>query len=103
MSAATGRPGTRRGLLIAAVLLVALLAALAWTRRGGSDTDMLVLYGNVDIREVQLAFRQPGRVLEMNFNEGDAVQAGDHMATLDPQPFTDALAGAEAAVRVAQA
>ena len=103
MSAANGRPATRRGLLIAAVLLVALLAALAWTRRGGSDTDMLVLYGNVDIREVQLAFRQPGRVLEMNFNEGDAVQAGDHMATLDPQPFTDALAGAEAAVRVAQA
>src|SRR3546814_11513482 len=56
-----------------------------------------------DLREVQLAFRQPGRVAEMAFQEGDVVTAGTRMALLDAQPYEDALAAAEAAVRVAQA
>lgn len=103
MSAAAGRSGARRTIVIAVVLLVALVAALAWLRRAGNDDGALVLYGNVDIRELQLAFRQPGRVLEMRFDEGDAVEAGAVLATLDAQPYADALAAAEAAVAVAQA
>src|SRR3546814_15210402 len=55
-----------------------------------------------DLREVQLAFRQPGRVAEMAIQEGDVVTAGTRMALLDAQPYEDALAAAEAAVRVAQ-
>jgi HlyD family secretion protein len=63
----------------------------------------LRLYGNVDIREVQLAFRQPGRVMQMAFDEGDAVSAGARLAALDAQPYRDALAAAQAQVQVAQA
>src|SRR3546814_828464 len=71
--------------------------------RGSRDGDALTLYGNVDIREVQLAFRQSGRVAQMLFDEGDHVEPGARVATLDAQPLEEALAAADAAVAVAQA
>lgn len=93
----------RRMVVVGVVALVAIVLAVVWSQRDRSDPNRLVLYGNVDIREVQLAFRQPGRVLQMDFDEGDAVTAGARMALLDPVPYQDALAAAEASVRVAQA
>ncbi len=72
-------------------------------QRSVNEDGLLRLYGNVDIREVQLAFRQPGRVAQMTFDEGDTVGIGARMATLDPQPFEEALTAAEATVQLAQA
>src|SRR5690606_39871488 len=74
-----------------------------WLSRDHGQQDALRLYGNVDIREVQLAFRQPGRVMQMAFDEGDAVSAGARLAALDAQPYREALAAAQAQVQVAQA
>lgn len=86
------------------VVIVVLGGALAfWLSRDHGKSDSLRLYGNVDIREVQLAFRQPGRVMRMAFDEGDVVRAGERLATLDAQPYRDALAAAQAQVQVAQA
>lgn len=91
------------------MLAVFLLAAIAigvgfiWMQRTDTDDDPLRLYGNVDIREVQLAFRQPGRIAEMMFDEGDAITRGMRMALLDDQPYQDALASAKASMQVAQA
>ncbi|MGQ9424729.1 secretion protein HlyD [Gilvimarinus sp. F26214L] len=87
------------------ITLVAIVIGLGWIwlQRTGDEDGVLRLYGNVDIREVQLAFRQPGRIAEMRFDEGDAVPSGAHMATLDAKPYEDALAAAEADVRVAVA
>ena len=63
--------------VVIAVVVLALGGALAfWLSRDHGQQDALRLYGNVDIREVQLAFRQPGRVMQMAFDEGDAVSAG---------------------------
>jgi HlyD family secretion protein len=94
---------TRKPILIGgALVLVAagLLAVRAW--RGSRRPD-LVLYGNVDIREVEMAFRQSGRLSRVAFDEGARVKAGDLLAELDAQPYRDALAGAEAQVRLARA
>lgn len=93
----------RRALVVVAVIVMAAGAGLLWMQRAGNDADPLRLYGNVDIREVQLAFRQPGRVSAMMFDEGDVVTQGMRMATLDAGPYRDALASAEASVQVAQA
>lgn len=87
----------------AALLVVGLGAAWLWMQGKGRDDGLLRLYGNVDIREVQLAFRQPGRIAQLAFDEGDAVSAGARMATLDARPYEEALAAAAAAERVAQA
>ncbi len=93
----------KRLMVLALAALLAVGAALWWTQRAAQDDGVLRLYGNVDIRELQLAFRQPGRVAEMAFDEGDAVTAGARMAALDAQPYRDALAAAEAGVQLAQA
>ncbi|WP_417252365.1 secretion protein HlyD [Castellaniella sp.] len=86
-----------------AIVAIALGAGFIWLQRTNTDESPLRLYGNVDIREVQLAFRQPGRIAEMLFDEGDAVTHGIRLATLDDQPYRDTLAAAEASVLVAQA
>lgn len=88
-------------LVLAVVLTVA--GVFFWQQKGRTDATVLHLYGNVDIREVQLAFRQPGRIVAMRLDEGDAVMTGAVMAVLDAQPYQDALAAAEAQVRVAEA
>ena len=77
-------------LAAAAVAGLALFALL----RGRGDGKELKLYGNVDIREVELSFRVPGRVAKVNVDEGDAVKAGDVLAVLDAQRYRDALAKA---------
>ncbi len=86
-----------------AIVAITLGAGFIWIQRTDTDESQLRLYGNVDIREVQLAFRQPGRIAEMTFDEGDTVLAGTRMAVLDDQPYRDALASADASVQVAQA
>jgi HlyD family secretion protein len=86
---------------LAVLLVVGFTAWTQWPRNGGNGA--LVLYGNVDIREVQLGFRVAGRLEQMNFEEGDTVAAGTVMATLDSKPMRDGLALAEARVAEAQA
>ena len=89
-----------------ALVLIALAIAglsLFWLMRDRDNHDGLRLYGNVDIREVELAFRQPGRMASMVFDEGDAVSAGTVMARLDATPYHQKMAAAEAELRAAQA
>lgn len=91
-------------IIVVAVVLLAIAAGLWWwLQQTDNDQAQLRLYGNVDIREVQMAFRQPGRLAQLHFDEGDSVQAGALMATLDAQPYQDGLAAAQAAVWLAEA
>lgn len=76
------------------ILLIGLGLAgwFAYGRYVREDSGQPVFYGNVDIREVELGFRVAGRVAEMLVDEGDAVTAGQRLATLDKTPFLDDLA-----------
>jgi len=96
-------PGIPKRAFIVVAVVAIIGAGWLWMQRGSHDDEALRLYGNVDIREVQLAFRQPGRVAQMHFDEGDHVDAGARMAILDAQPFEEGLAAADASVGVAQA
>lgn len=96
--------GSRRTRWSVIIFTLALVGGFAfWMLRDHVEDDVLRLYGNVDIREVQMAFRQPGRIIQMAYDEGDTVRAGTRLAALDAQPYRDALAAAEAEVQVAQA
>ncbi|MDR1841069.1 MAG: secretion protein HlyD [Holophagales bacterium] len=68
-------------------------------RRFAPPPRHYTLYGNVDIREVTLAFRVSGRVEDVMADEGDAVKEGDALALLDAEPLQNALDAAEAALR----
>ena len=95
--------GKTRWILLAIVVIAVGGLSLFWLLRDSSSHGVLRLYGNVDIREVELAFRQPGRMTSMAFDEGDAVTAGAVMAQLDATPYREKLAAAQAAVHAAQA
>ena len=92
------------GLLLAATALafwaLDLPARFGWR---GQSTDQLTLYGNIDIRQVELGFRVAGRIKTMNFEEGETVRAGVVLATLDDGPYQDKLraAAAQAAQKMA--
>jgi HlyD family secretion protein len=67
------------------------------------NSNIIVLYGNVDVRQVDIGFRVPGRVDRLFFEEGDVVTKDVLMATLEKTPYDKQLAQAEAnanAVRV---
>ena len=51
----------------------------------------LTLHGNVDVRQVNLAFKVEGRIASLEVDEGDAVAAGAVVATLDRRYFDDEL------------
>jgi HlyD family secretion protein len=90
-------------LVIAAVLVLGAASAAVLLGLRERRHHPLVLYGNVDIREVDLAFRQPGRIQRVLVDEGSPVKAGDLVAELDAKPYRDALAAAKAEVLLARA
>lgn len=93
----------KRIVILATLALVAIGVTTYFRLAPQEDATALTLYGNVDIREVELAFRVAGRLMEMAVDEGERVTAGQRLAEIDPQPHRDAHAVAEAGVRQAQA
>lgn len=53
------------------------------------NVNEIVLFGNVDVRQVNLGFRVSGLVKEIYFEEGDTVPAGSLVGILDQQPYLD--------------
>lgn len=90
--------------IVLVILLVLVAAVVLWQRGAGAKPKKdLVLYGNVEIREVEMAFRGSGRLAALAVDEGATVEAGALLAELDAQPFRDSLAAAEAEVQRALA
>lgn len=94
--------GLRRALPLG-IVFVALVAAAtgAWVWRDQESpgpTTTLTLYGNVDIRQVELAFSVRERIAEMRVEEGDRVRRGRVLATVNRARFQQAVARAKARV-----
>ncbi|WJD47949.1 MULTISPECIES: secretion protein HlyD [unclassified Enterobacter] len=91
--------------VIIALAMVAVLAVIgAGTLWYQSRQDQpLTLYGNVDIRTVNLSFRVGGRLQTLNVDEGDRLKAGQTLGVLDRAPYENALLQAKANVSTAQA
>lgn len=83
---------------VAALLSLLLLSAILFYRAKPHDSDTIVLFGNVDIRQVNIGFRVPGKVAELYFEEGDFVKQGSLMAVLDESPYDSQIAEAKANV-----
>ncbi|HUB96556.1 MAG TPA: efflux RND transporter periplasmic adaptor subunit [Stellaceae bacterium] len=83
----------RRAIIIVLVLAVVAAAGYATYRYYPRETagGALVLYGDVDVREVDLAFKVAGRVTTFPPEEGDHLAKGGVVATLDPRYFENDL------------
>lgn len=95
----------RRKLLPVVVIILVVAMLIAWTAGlfTAEKSHELILHGNVDIREVDMGFRQQGRIAAIAVEEGNSVRRGELIATLDPAPYKDRVAEATAAVSRAQA
>lgn len=63
----------------------------------------LKLFGNVDVREVTLAFRQSDRISEIFVEEGDAVKSGQLLACLDSRELKLTVEKARSQIKVQEA
>ena len=86
----------RRRLVLGAGVLVAAGLALWWYAGRSAGPGAIVLYGNVDLREVSLAFNDSGRIESIAVQEGDRVHRGEALAQLDTSRLLPMLAQAEA-------
>ncbi|SQI42844.1 Macrolide-specific efflux protein macA precursor [Leminorella richardii] len=82
--------------LLLAVIVCAAGAYLGWQYYVDGNRQSLTLYGNVDIRTVNLNFRVGGRLAELRVDEGDSVNVGDVLGRLDDAPYRIAVAQAKA-------
>ncbi|KQV91080.1 hypothetical protein ASD15_03250 [Massilia sp. Root351] len=70
--------------IILVTVLVLSAAAAAWYASRPSPADTaLVLYGNVDVRQVSLAFNGSERIASLAVQEGEQVSAGQVVGKLD--------------------
>lgn len=88
--------------LVIGILLGVAIAVYSHFRNQNDRKD-LVLYGNVDVRQVDIGFRVTGQVKELFFEEGDVVYPGQLMARLDNTPYTSQLLQAQAQAESIQA
>jgi len=88
----------KRVRILAGIAVLAAAACVWWLSTGKSTlrpSDALTLYGNVDIREIDLAFQGDQRIAEILVEEGDQVKKGEVLARME----TDRLAAAVALAR----
>lgn len=92
-------------LIVGLLILVAIAIGFGIGRLGGHDKNQnrLVLYGNVDLRQVDLAFNNSERIAEVLVQEGAKVVRGQVLARLDTSRLKPQVATAEAVVEAQQA
>ena len=81
-----------------ALVLAATAAGWYWWPRTAKDPSAgeLVLYGNIDLRQVQLAFNNSERIVAVLVQEGDRVRRGQVLARLDTSRLEPQFVQAEA-------
>ena len=85
------------------IILILLILAIGGTlgflyfknRKAGNE---LTLYGNIEIRQVDLSFQVSGRIEKLFKEEGDMVKQGELLAVLDDRDYVSNLEKASAEV-----
>jgi HlyD family secretion protein len=75
----------RKRLIILIVLVLAAAGAyLQFVKRAGrSSESRIMVSGNIELTEVNIAFKTAGRLVERTVDEGDDVKKGQRIASLD--------------------
>ncbi len=94
---------------IFAVILLVLIAGGAFFYSNHAEkvqaerSTSLKLFGNVDVREVTLAFRQSDRISEIFVEEGDLVKQGQLLARLDSRELQLTAEKAHSQIKIQEA
>jgi HlyD family secretion protein len=89
----------KKPIIAGAIILLAAAALAVWYfDRRPADGHTLVLYGNVDQRQVSLAFNGTDRIAALHVQEGDRVKAGQVLGELDTRTLQLQAAQSEAQI-----
>ncbi|WP_151822522.1 HlyD family efflux transporter periplasmic adaptor subunit [Acinetobacter oleivorans] len=89
--------------VVLVVIAVIIISFWAWKYNNKNQKDnVLTLYGNVDIRQVSLAFEQSGRIEKLLVQEGDKVKAGQVLAILNTNALQIQAKQAQAQLKAQQ-
>lgn len=69
------------------ILLISLITLYIIHNRKDENPNELELFGNIEIRQVDLGFRVEGKIADIFVEEGDTVKKGQLLATLDDATF----------------
>jgi HlyD family secretion protein len=94
----------KKRLIVAGILLIAGIFLLVFLRfRNDHDQGVLTLSGTVEVTEVNMGFKIPGRVRALFTDEGRIVAKGEKIATLDSTEFESMVNQSRASVKNAEA
>jgi HlyD family secretion protein len=86
------------------LVVVAAVAVTVWLRvRQGEPEDRVQLSGNIELTQVDIAFKVPGKLVERTVREGDWVKQGQLIARIDDVQTQRMRAAQAAGVETAQA
>ena len=87
-----------RIIVLLGVLGITATMGYRYLQKREAPVKALHLFGNVDIRQIQLAFHDSGRIQRLLVEEGQRVQRGELLAELDAARYEAAVAQAGAQV-----
>jgi HlyD family secretion protein len=94
----------RKLILVAIVAAVALGAIAIWSRwPRESESNSVVISGNLELTQVDIAFKIAGRIVELPLEEGDNIKKGQRIARIDQEQIRSQQAREQAGVVLAQA
>ena len=85
--------------LVVLILIICCVGFAFWQRQSGRQTSKIKLFGNVDIRQVDVSFQVNGVIEKMLFEEGERVKKGDMLAELDAKDYQENYLKAVAEVK----
>jgi HlyD family secretion protein len=94
----------KRNILVAALAAIVIAAGAAyWLMRPPSPPKEIVVYGNLDLRQIDLPFNGTERIAAVLVQEGDRVHQGQVLARLDTRRIEPQVAQAQAQLAAQQA
>ena len=85
--------------LVLIILIAVLIAGInIFNKNKNANATELTLYGNIEIRQVDLSFQVPGLVSKLLKEEGDTVKKGELVAVMDESDYNANFKKAEAEV-----
>lgn len=93
----------RRYMIYSVLAACTVLGSCALIAHLHNANQPLTLYGNIEIRDVDLSFRVPGRLIRLLVNEGARVRGGELLANLDPSTYQYNFQEAKGQLDVAKA
>ncbi|MHB1026005.1 MAG: efflux RND transporter periplasmic adaptor subunit [Desulfobacteria bacterium] len=96
----------RKKTIVTAIIVVLVIGAgiAAWFHfREGKEVGVIRVSGNIEVTDVDVSFKIPGRLLERAVDEGASVSAGQRVARLDSADLEREMDMKEAELQAAEA